>query len=41
MDGLNDRQLAALEGMRSAFAAAEGNGMPLDDKTFLRYLKAR
>jgi hypothetical protein len=41
MENLNEKQLVALEGMRTAFAGAEGRGMPVDDHTFLRYLRAR
>lgn len=41
MENLNEKQFVALEGMRTAFAGAEGHGMPVDDHTFLRYLLAR
>ncbi len=38
---LDDKQLEALEVMRTTFRDADGTGMALDDKCFLRYLRAR
>jgi hypothetical protein len=41
MAELNEKQAAALEVLRTSFAEKDGHGMPLDDKTLLRYLRAR
>lgn len=41
MEELDEKKLAALESMRQSFAGAEGCGMALDDRTYLRYLRAR
>jgi len=41
MSELNPKQAEALEKMRAAFSAASGSGLPMDDFTFLRYLRAR
>ncbi len=41
MTELDTKQLDALEGMRTAFAGADGTGLQMDDVTFLRYLRAR
>lgn len=41
MTDLNEHQLEALEKMRHEFQNHNGHGMPLDDSTFLRYLRAR
>lgn len=38
---LNETQLAALAKMREKFHGMDGMGMPLDDATFIRYLRAR
>jgi len=34
-------QRASLQKMRDNFKGREGNGMPVDDQCYLRYLKAR
>jgi hypothetical protein len=38
---LDEKQLEALEEMRATFATADGSGMPMEDSTYLRYLRAR
>ena len=38
---LESKHQAALEAMRVAFDGMDGIGMPLNDQTFLRYLRAR
>lgn len=38
---LDSKQQAALVSMRTTFAGLDGIGMPLNDQTFLRYLRAR
>ena len=38
---LDEKQLEALEVMRTTFQGADGTHMDLDDSCFLRYLRAR
>ena len=38
---LSDAQQDALEQMRGTFKDENGHGMPMNDDTFLRYLRAR
>lgn len=38
---LTPAQREALVAMRASFASIDGRGLPMDDKTFLRYLRAR
>ncbi len=41
LKNLTKEQLTALESMRTTFQNADGHGMPMNDSTFLRYLRAR
>ena len=38
---LDEKQLNALKSMRLTFAIVDGAGLPLNDLTFMRYLRAR
>lgn len=40
-DELTDNQTEALKKMRETFNDCNGFGMPMNDVTFLRYLRAR
>lgn len=41
MSDLTEVQQAALDKMREMFAGVDGVGMRMDDRTLLRYLRAR
>ena len=41
MSGIDPKHVEALEAMRATFSDADGSGLPMDDVTFGRYLRAR
>lgn len=41
MTDLDPMQMEALEAMRTTFAKEDGVGLPMNDVTYLRYLRAR
>ena len=41
MAELDAKQIEAMEAMRAKFASEDGSGMPMNDVTYGRYLRAR